>query len=127
MQRFDPFDGSLGLSLATIHNGFVWVTGMIGVGADLVTTPESALGQMENAFSNIKQVLEGSGTSFDQILDMTIFFVGEPDAAQSAWADLRTKHFPEGLPALTMVGVAKLTEPQYLIEVKVVAAIDAKA
>jgi enamine deaminase RidA (YjgF/YER057c/UK114 family) len=124
MQRFDPFDGSLGLSLATIHNGLVWVTGMIGVGADLVTTPASALDQMENAFSNIKQVLEGSGTSFDQILDMTIFFVGEPGDTQAAWADLRPKHFPQGLPALTMVGVARLTEPQYLIEVKVVAAID---
>jgi enamine deaminase RidA (YjgF/YER057c/UK114 family) len=122
MQRFDPFNGSLGLSLATIHNGLVWVTGMIGVGADFVTTPATTHEQMENTFANIAQVLDGCGSSFAQIIDMTIFFVGESNEAQAAWAALRSSHFPDGLPSLTMVGVARLTEPQYLIEVKVVAA-----
>jgi enamine deaminase RidA (YjgF/YER057c/UK114 family) len=126
MERFDPFDGALGLSLATIHNGSVWVTGMIGVGADMVTVPATTTGQLENAFSNITQVLEGSGSSFENILDMTIFFVGEPEETRAAWDELRPKYFPNGLPALTMVGVARLTEPQFKVEVKVVAASSAR-
>jgi enamine deaminase RidA (YjgF/YER057c/UK114 family) len=127
MQRFDPFDGALGLSLATIHNGLVWVTGMVGVGSDLVTTPATELEQMENCFANIAQVLEGCGSSFDQIIDMTIFFVGDPALTSAAWDVLRASRFALGLPSLTMVGVARLSEPQYLLEVKVVAAIPSEA
>ena len=122
MKRFDLFDGALGLSLATMHNGMVWVSGMVGVGADFVSVPETMREQMDNTFANIGTILQACESSIDNIVDVTMFYVGDSAPPSEAWSAIGPELFPSGLPSLTMVGVERLNEPQHLIEIKVVAA-----
>jgi enamine deaminase RidA (YjgF/YER057c/UK114 family) len=122
VQRFDLFDGAMGLSLATVHNGTVRVSGMIGLNDDFATVPTTVEEQMRNAYAHIATILANVNAEIASIVDQTIYFVGEPEPTQMAWDNLRSSLFADGLPAVTMVGVARLTDPRCLVEIKVVAA-----
>lgn len=78
--------------------------------------------QIRSVFENVKQVLEASGSSWDKLIDVTVFLVNmERDFIiyNKLWAEYFTNHQP----CRTTVGITALPTP-IAIELKCIATID---
>ena len=77
--------------------------------------------QCEACFANVRAVLEAAGSSWERIVDVTVFLTDMADFAEMnrAWAD----HFHPPRPTRTTVEVSRLPTP-IAIELKVVAEVD---
>ncbi|MGE0037103.1 MAG: RidA family protein [Xanthobacteraceae bacterium] len=77
--------------------------------------------QTERTFAHIQQILDAAGTSFKNVLKLTIFTTDM--ASQDILNEISARHFdPESPPARTLVGIPTLAHPGMLIEVEGVAA-----
>ncbi len=78
--------------------------------------------QCHSVFRNIKYILEDSGSSWDKIIDVTVFLTNMKDDFQKynkIWAE----YFKENPPCRTTIEINKLPTP-IAIELKVLAVID---
>lgn len=78
--------------------------------------------QCRSVFRNIRSVLEDAGSSWDRIVDVTVFLTdmkGDFVAFNKVYAE----HFPDNRPARTTVEVTSLPTP-IAVELKVIATID---
>ena len=123
VERFDPFDGALGFSLATRVGSLVYTAGMVGIDEATGTAPDDLEAEIRLAFSNLAGVLEGVGTSFDHVLEQTNFLVGDPDVVYPVFQKVRAEFFDGRLPASTSLFVQALVSPAFHCEVKLVAAV----
>jgi enamine deaminase RidA (YjgF/YER057c/UK114 family) len=123
LERFDPFDGALGLSLATRVGSLVYTSGMVGVDPVTLAAPEDLEAEIRLAFSNLEGILQSMGTSFDHVLEQTNFLVGDPEVVYPIFQEVRTEVFAGCLPASTSVFVQALVSPAFHCEVKLVAAV----
>lgn len=121
IDRFDPFDGALGLSLATRVGSLVFTSGMVGFDGETATVPEDLEDEIRLAFANLASILEGAGTSLDHVLEQTNFLVGDPAVVYPVFQKVRTEVFAGRLPASTSVFVAALLAGR--CEIKLVAAV----
>ena len=120
-------------------NGFVVLSGSVGVDVNTGIVPEGAGQQAKLAMENIKSRLEEYGSSLRNILLVRKYIKGAfPDgivndplyqeigeALERFWAD----HCPEFLkeknpPASTLLGISALARPEFLLEIEVVAAVE---
>jgi 2-iminobutanoate/2-iminopropanoate deaminase len=122
-QRFDPFDGALGLSLATRVGPLVDTSGMVGFDGATGTVPAALEDEIRLAFSNLGNILSEMGTSFDHVIEQTNFLVGDPTVVYPVFQKVRTEIFAGHLPASTSVFVQALVGPDCHCEVKLVAAL----
>jgi reactive intermediate/imine deaminase len=77
--------------------------------------------QAEQVFANLKAILEANGASFRDVLKMNTYIV---DATQlAAVRAVRARYFGDHRPASTAVGVTRLAQEEFLIEIEVVAAL----
>lgn len=77
--------------------------------------------QTKSVFANVKAVLEASGSSWDQLVDVTVFLTNMKDdfkAYNQVWAE----YFKEGAPCRTTVEILSLPTP-IAIELKCVATV----
>lgn len=78
--------------------------------------------QTKSVFENVKAVLEASGSSWDKLVDVTVFLTNMKDDFKkynAIWAE----YFKEGAPCRTTVEILSLPTP-IAIELKCVATID---
>jgi 2-aminomuconate deaminase len=78
--------------------------------------------QCHSVFRNIKYILEDAGSSWDKIVDVTVFLTNMKDdfpKYNKIWAD----YFKENPPCRTTIEINKLPTP-IAIELKVLATID---
>ena len=122
VQRHDPFEGGLGFALATRVGNLVYTSGMVGVDADF-NVPEDPADEFRQVFQNLAGVLEAMGTSLDHVVDSTNFFAGDITAVYPAFEEVRKDVFEGRLPASTSIEVARLLDPRFHVEVKLVAAV----
>lgn len=111
------------LSPGIVSGNHVFLTGMTGSGADGVM-PESLAGQFRQAFEKIGAVLREAGLGFDSIVEMTSYHVGLRDHFDT-FCEIRSEYVSEPFPAWTAVEVAGLRRDGAVVEIKVVAAIEA--
>jgi enamine deaminase RidA (YjgF/YER057c/UK114 family) len=78
-------------------------------------------GQARQAFANLGRALAAAGVRPDQVLKITIYVVGHRPEYLPAISAARMSVFGAHKPADTLVGVATLAEPGYLIEVDALA------
>jgi 2-iminobutanoate/2-iminopropanoate deaminase len=123
IERYDPFDGGLGLSLATRVGSLVYTSGMVGFDGATATVPDDLETEIRLAFENLGSILEAMGTSFEHVLEMTNFLVGDPAEVYPVFQQVRTDVFAGHLPASTSVFVTALVAPDAHCEVKLVATI----
>jgi len=72
-------------------------------------------------FKNIEAALAASGAKFSDVVKMNTYMT---DLSQiAAYREVRAKHFGDLSPAATLVQVVHLANPDFLIEVEVVAAV----
>jgi 2-iminobutanoate/2-iminopropanoate deaminase len=121
IERFDPFAGELGMSLATRVGSLVYTSGMVGFDGATGAIPDDLEDEFRMLFANLAGILESAGTSMDHVLEQTNFLVGDPAIVYPIFHKVRTEVFAGHLPASTSVFVKELLAGH--CEVKLVAAV----
>ncbi|MBM3944611.1 MAG: RidA family protein [SAR202 cluster bacterium] len=105
----------------------LFIAGQVALNAngDLVGAGD-VRAQTKQVFDNIGSVLADAGASYDNIVELTSFVVGRESVA--GFLEARTgffpKLFPKGdYPPNTLLVVAGLAKPEWLVEVKAIAAL----
>lgn len=78
--------------------------------------------QCRSVFQNVRWILEDAGSSWDKIVDVTVFLTNMKDDF-STYNRVYAEYFKENLPCRTTVEINKLPTP-IAIELKVIATID---
>lgn len=78
--------------------------------------------QCHSVFYNIKAILEEAGSSWDKIVDVTVFLTNMDDDFK-AYNKIYAEYFKDNLPCRTTVEINKLPTP-IAIELKVIATLD---
>lgn len=105
----------------------VFVSGMVGWGADCKFQTGDFAGQVKQALQNIIAVLEEAGGRPEHIARMTWYvvdkaeYVGAYRQIGEVYRELIGAHYP----AMTAVEVAGLLEPQARVEIEVTAVVPA--
>ena len=102
----------------------VFISGQVALAADGSLVGEGdAAAQTEQAFQNLRSVVEACGGGMDDVVKITIF-VTDP-AFRPAVTAARQRHFRDGAyPASTYLVVSALAVPQLLVEIEAVAMLD---
>lgn len=80
--------------------------------------------QVVQTFENLKAALAAAGATFRDVVKVTYYVVGLTPDHVPAVREVRRKYLdPDHPPASTLVGVAALVVPDWLIEIEVVAVV----
>ncbi len=91
------------------------ISGQVGVAPD-GSVPSSGEGQIAQAFANLRAVLSANGMGIENIVKTTTFLTdrGLLDVFRAA----RKAVFAEHVPASTLLFVAGLADPQWMVEIE---------
>ncbi len=81
--------------------------------------------QCHSVFKNVKMILEDAGSSWDKIIDVTVFLTNMKDDFKT-YNRIYAEYFKDDLPCRTTVEINCLPTP-IAIELKVIATIDNKS
>lgn len=105
-------------SPAIRSNGFLFVSGQVGSRKDGSAEPDLAA-QVRKAFANLNAILAAAGSSFEDVVDTTIFMV-DPDARFETIWEVAAEYWGEApYPTVTAIGVTWLSGFDF--EIKVIA------
>ncbi|MFB7721742.1 MULTISPECIES: RidA family protein [unclassified Nocardia] len=108
------------ISQAITANGMIYVSGQAGFTEDGRTVPGGFLEQGRQAFRNVQRVLAEAGADFSDVVKVGIFVTDMPANLQHV-ITLRGEFLSEPYPADTLLQVAALAQPDWQIEVEVIA------
>jgi enamine deaminase RidA (YjgF/YER057c/UK114 family) len=86
--------------------------------------PGDLAAQARQVFGNLGRALAAAGARPDQVAKITIYVVRHRPEYLPVIEQARVAVFGEHKPADTLVGVERLSRPEYLIEVDAIAVID---
>jgi len=113
--------------VAVEHEGLrhVQVSGQVGVDEDKRLVGDGGFdAQVDGSFSNLEVALASAGASWDNVVKLTVFVVNyQRPHSSSLTRALASRFEPGRLPALSLVGVAALADPQFLVEVEATAVV----
>ncbi|AQZ33551.1 hypothetical protein BHQ29_09810 [Pseudomonas sp. LPH1] len=105
-------------SPAIRSNGFLFVSGQVGSRKD--GSPEPDLKeQVRLAFANLNAILAAAGSSFDDVVDTTVFMVDPQARFETIWEVVADYWGEAPYPNVTAVGVTWLSGFDF--EIKVIA------
>lgn len=107
-------------SQAIIMGSLVFTSGQIPVNPETGEIPDGAQAQAKQVFENIKNLLDASGTSIDNVVKTTVFIKNMEDFSKIN--EIYQEYFTQPYPARSCVEVAKLPKG-VLIEVEAIAEI----
>lgn len=111
--------------VATMATRTIYVAGQVAVDAiGNVVAPGDVVGQARRAFTNVKSAVEAAGATVEDIVKVTWYVVGYRPELLPHLATARSDVFGDHAPASTLIGVAALASPDYLVEVEAVAVLD---
>lgn len=103
---------------------WVFVSGQVAVDADgNVVAPGELPAQTEQVFANLRAILEANGATFADVVKLQTYFTTLEGLAESR--EIRARYLPAEAPASTAVQVVALLAPGAVIEVDVVAVVQA--
>ncbi|MEU8132117.1 RidA family protein [Streptodolium elevatio] len=108
------------ISQAVRAGGLVYVSGQAGFTEDGRTVEGGFLAQGRQAFRNLQRVLEAAGLTFADVVKVGIF-VRDMASHLDQLIELREEFLVKPYPADTLIEVVALAQPDWLIEVEVVA------
>ena len=97
----------------------LYVAGQTGVAPD-GSVPEGIEAQADIAFTNVKNVLVASGYGLEDVMFLKSFLVRRED--REGYQAARKKHWGDIKPSSTFLIVSGLANPDFLVEVEVIAA-----
>ena len=112
-----PWEARVGYSRAVRVGPHVHVSGTLGVGPD-GRPPDGAYAQSVAAIERIAGALEALGASLADVV-RTRMYVVDVERNQGDVGRAHHEAFGDVLPASTMVGIAGLVGPEYLVEIEV--------
>jgi enamine deaminase RidA (YjgF/YER057c/UK114 family) len=105
-------------SPAIRSNGFLFVSGQVGSRKDGSAEPDLAA-QVHLAFANLNAILAEAGSSFEDVVDTTIFMVDPESTFETIW-EVAAEYWGEApYPTATAMGVTWLSGFDF--EIKVIA------
>ena len=107
-------------SQAIIANGFIFVSGQTPMDPSGNVIPGSAAEQTEQAFKNLRAILEAAGSSMDKVIRCGVFLKNMADFA--AMNEVYGRHFQKPYPARTTIEAARLPK-DVLVEIDVIAVV----
>jgi len=110
-------------SQAILANGFLFVSGQLGVSPGGEFTGSNVEAQAEQSMQNIKNILAEAGLGFENVVKTTIFLADMNDFAKVN--EIYAKHFSEPFPARSTVAIKTLPK-NALVEIEVVAGLKSK-
>ncbi len=113
------FFQTFGYNAAVRAGDFVYVSGQVGISPD-GSIPADAETQIVNAFERLKLVLAAADCDMGDVVELVTYHVGL-QAHRAAFFELKGRYIKEPFPAWTMVEVAGLARPDFLIEIKAIA------
>lgn len=105
-------------SPAIRSNGFLFVSGQVGSLPDGSPEPELEA-QVRLAFQNLNAILAAAGSSFDDVIDVTVFMVDPASTFERIWPIVGEFWGDAPHPTLTGIGVTWLYGFDF--EIKVIA------
>ena len=99
-------------------NGMVYTSGIIPVDLATGNIPEGSVAQAEQAFLNMKNLLEAAGTDISQVVKTTVFIKEMNDFG--AINEVYAKYFTEPYPSRSCVEVARLPK-DVMLEIEAIA------
>ena len=99
-------------------NGMVYTSGIIPVDPATDNIPEGSVAQAEQAFLNMKNLLEAAGTDISQVVKTTVFIKEMNDFG--AINEVYAKYFTEPYPSRSCVEVARLPK-DVMLEIEAIA------
>ena len=107
-------------SPAIRSNGFLFVSGQVGARRD--GSPEPVLAaQVQLAFDNLNAILKAAGSSFEDVVDVTLFMIDPDKHFETIFPVLGANWGEKPYPNITAVGVTWLAG--FTFEIKVIARI----
>lgn len=103
----------------------VHLAGQVGCDSDGVIVAGGLVAQIDAALANVVRVLEAAQARPDDVVSMTLYTTAMPQYREqrAAVGAVYRTHFGRHFPAMTMVAVTELVDPQALIEVTAVAVV----
>jgi 2-iminobutanoate/2-iminopropanoate deaminase len=98
---------------------WVHIAGQVGVGPD-GKLADSAEGQIEQAFKNVIALMEAAGMTLQDVVKLTTFITSAEHLP--ALRRVRERLLTGAEPASTLLIVAGLAQPQWIVEVEAIAA-----
>lgn len=99
-------------------NGMVYTSGIIPVDPATGNIPDGSVAQAEQAFTNLKNLLEAAGTDISQVVKTTVFIKEMNDFG--AINEVYAKYFTEPYPSRSCVEVARLPK-DVMLEIEAIA------
>lgn len=113
-----PTGYSHSVSIRNIER-LIAISGQVGVALD-GSVPADGEGQIKQAFANLKAVLEAQGLTTANVIKTTVFLTDR--ALIDPYRAARSKVFTSDLPASTLLFVAGLADPRWVVEIEAEAA-----
>jgi enamine deaminase RidA (YjgF/YER057c/UK114 family) len=109
----------VGYAHAVVAGGTVYLGGQIGEGATLVE-------QFDSAASKVVTALRAAGGEPDHLVSLVVYTteIDEYRASRGELAQVWQQHFGRRYPAMALVGVSQLVEPDAKVELMGVAVVD---
>lgn len=103
-----------------------FISGQVSVdGQGKVVGTGDIRAQAVQVFENLKTALDGIGASFEDVVKFTIYIVGLNPERRKAVMEVRGRYIShQNPPAATMIGVQNLVEPELLLEIEAIVALD---
>jgi len=100
-------------------DGFIFCSGIIGVGEDY-KVPEDMQQEFVNAWESVVSLLKEAGASAGDIIESTTYHVGLHETLKT-FSLVRDRYVSEPWPAWTAIGVSELAIRGARVEIKVTA------
>jgi 2-iminobutanoate/2-iminopropanoate deaminase len=91
------------------------ISGQVGVALD-GTVPSTGEGQVAQAFANLRAVLTANGMTVENIVKTTVFLTDR--GLLSIFRSARGAVFGDHAPASTLLFVAGLADPRFVVEIE---------
>ena len=100
----------------------IYIAGQVALDAQgRIVGPGDLAAQTRQVFANLEIALKAAGATFDHVVKTNYYM---RDASQVATVrEVRSKYFTKELPASTLVEISRLAQPDFLIEVEVIAVV----
>ena len=97
----------------------LYVAGQVPIDADGEVVGADAATQARQVLSNLAAVLEAASATLADVVKTTVYLTNRDDRA--AVGEVRRAHFADDPPANTLLVVAGLADPRYLVEIDAIA------
>ncbi|MBD2247390.1 RidA family protein [Nostoc sp. FACHB-888] len=122
-QRYDGKPHGLSHAVIDTATGTVYISGQVDWDMNHQVSSHTVEGQLKNALNNLTIVLDASGSSVENLLNLRIYIRGEFGEFFEDIAPILAQFLADSRPALTGIGVASLASPETLVEIEATAAL----